>query len=78
MPIIPDDLNDQIRNNPEKDYSVLITLKNEVLPPSLKNKGKFVMGNKIYSANINGKELQSLSNDSEIEAIEPDVEMGVL
>jgi hypothetical protein len=78
MGVIRDDLNEQISTNPGMDYSVLIVLKEGVLPPSLVQKGRFVMDNKIFSATISGAEIQSLGNDAAVEAIEPDVEMTTL
>jgi hypothetical protein len=78
MAIIPDDLSEQVSKNPSMDYSVLITLKEDGLPSALLNKGKFIMDNKIYSARISGAEIQSLRNDTKVEAIEPDMEMGIL
>ena len=78
MAVIHQDLNERISKNPENDYPVLITLKDETLPKALENKGKFILGHKIYSATMSGKEIQHLANQSQIEAIEPDVEMGML
>jgi hypothetical protein len=69
---------EQVSSNPEKEYSVLITLKNDKLPSRLLGKGEFVMADTIFSARISGKEIQSLKNDDEIEAIEPDEAMGIL
>lgn len=82
MATISKELNEEIAKNPGKDYSVLITLKDEVkdeeLPPDLENKGKFIMGNKIFSAKMSGEEIQRLENQSQIEAIEPDMQMGIM
>lgn len=78
MAIISGELSEQINNDPNKDYSVLITLKNDALPTTLTDKGKFVMANKIFSATMSGREIQKLENETEIEAIEPDMEMGIL
>ncbi len=78
MATIPEELNEKISKNPEDDYSVLITLKDEKLPPALENKGKFIMGNKIFSAKISGKEIQQFADHAQIDAIEPDMEMGIL
>lgn len=78
MAIISTGLNEQLAANPNGEYSVLITLKNETLPSRLKDKGKFILPNKIFSARISGVEMQELKNESEIEAIELDAEMGIL
>lgn len=78
MANISSDLEEKIRQAPENDYSVIITLKGEQLPAALEHKGKFVMANKIYSARVSGKEIESLKTNSEIEAIEADAEMGIL
>jgi hypothetical protein len=78
MAVIPKELDEQIVNDPSKDYPILVTLKNEILPPLLLNKGKFVMANKIFSAKMTGSEIQKLKNETEIEAIEPDMEVGML
>ncbi len=78
MATIPEELNEKISKNPDNDYSVLITLKDENLPPALKDKGNFIMGNKIFSAKISGKEIKQFADHSQIDAIEPDMEMGIL
>jgi hypothetical protein len=78
MASIRNDLKEQILQNPNKEFSVLITLMNETLPESLANKGNFVMANKIFSAKISGTEIKQLLNEAEIDAIEPDMEMSVL
>ena len=78
MANISSDLEEQIRQAPHNNYSVIITLKGEQLPPALEHKGKFVMANKIYSARMSGEEIESLKSNSEIEAIEADAEMGIL
>ena len=78
MATIPNTLADLISNNPDKELPVLITLKEETLPPSLNNKGRFIMENKIFSAKISGREIVDLKDDPRIEAIEPDMEMQVL
>jgi len=78
MPSIHPELNQQTRQHPQTDYSVLITLKGSSLPAALNNKGKFVLANKVFSARISGQEIQSLAGNDEIEAIEPDMEMGTL
>jgi hypothetical protein len=78
MASISPDLEEQIKQAPQNDYSVIITLKGEQLPSALEHKGKFIMANKIYSATISGKEIESLIGNSEIEAIEADTEMHAL
>jgi len=78
MPSIHPELDQQTRQHPQTDYSVLITLKGTALPAALGNKGKFVLANKVFSARISGQEIQSLAANDEIEAIEPDMEMGTL
>ena len=78
MATIPPELNEKISKDPDKDYSVLITLKDENLPSALESKGKFIMGNKIFSAKMSGKEIQQFSNHAQIDAIEPDTEMSIL
>jgi hypothetical protein len=60
-------------------YNVLITLKdNAKLPAHLSDKGHFVLKDKIFAASITPEELQALSNEAAIDAIEPDTEMGIL
>jgi hypothetical protein len=78
MPNITPELKDQIVQAPEKEFSVIIVLKGDQLPPALENKGKFIMSNQIFSARLNGKEIQSLQHDPLIEGIESDMEMGML
>jgi len=78
MSFIQPELRQQIQQNPQENYAVLITLKGNSLPAALSNKGKFVFADKIFSARISGQEIQSLADNTEIEAIETDREMGIL
>jgi hypothetical protein len=69
----------QIQDDPNADYRVLISLADGgKLPESLSGKGRFVVKDKVYAATVKGKDLSDLSNDHAIEAIEPDAEMGIL
>jgi len=78
MSFIQPELKQQIQQHPQENYAVLITLKGSSLPAALSNKGKFVFADKIFSARISGQEIQSLADNKEIEAIEPDKELGML
>jgi len=78
MAVIHQSLNEQVKSNPQASYPVLITLKGTALPPELANKGKFIFTNKIFAARLSGQEIQSYAKNKEIEAIEPDTEMGLL
>ena len=78
MVFIQPELKHQAQLHPQADYAVLITLKGSTLPTALAGKGQFVMANKIFSARISGQEIQSIANNEEIEAIEPDSEMGIV
>ena len=78
MAYIPEDFHQRIQENPQNNYPVLITLKEKNLPQLLEGKGQFVLENKIYSAQVTGQDIQSLSQHSDIESIEPDVEMHIM
>lgn len=78
MAYISEEFLRQIKQNPQSSYAVLITLKGRALPQSLEGKGKYVLENKIYSTEINGADIDSLSQNNDIEAIEPDVEMNIM
>lgn len=78
MAYIPEEFYQRTQDQPQNKYPVLITLGENGLPPSLEGKGRFVMADKIYSAQVSGTELQQLRQDNDIEAIEPDVEMHIL
>ena len=78
MATISSPLKEQIEQSPQQDFSVIITLKGDALPPVLESKGKFIMGKQLFSATLNGKEIQSLESNAQIEAIEADMEMGIV
>lgn len=78
MAFISPDFDRQIQQKPQAVYPVLITLKGSSLPPGLSGKGKFILAGKVFSARISGQEIQSFVHHNEIEAIEPDVEMGTM
>ena len=69
----------QIMDNPADDYRVLISLADGAeLPASLDGKGSFVLQDKVYAATVKGTDINTLSKDHSIEAIEPDTQMGIL
>lgn len=69
----------QIQDDPEGSYRVLISLADGAqLPEILKGKGRFVTQDKVYAATVKGSDISKLSNEVAIEAIEPDGEMGIL
>jgi hypothetical protein len=69
----------QIQDNPDADYQVLISLADGAqLPDRLNGKGRYVLQDKVYAATIKGTDISALENDQAIEAIEPDAKMGIL
>lgn len=78
MAFINPELAQQMQENPQAQYSVIITLKGGPLPQELTGKGKFIMGDQLFSATLNGEEIQSFIHHAQVEAIEPDREMGIL
>jgi hypothetical protein len=69
----------QIKDNPDADYQVLISLADGAeLPASLDGKGRYVLQDKVYAATVKGTDISALGNDQAIEAIEPDAVMGIL
>ena len=78
MAVIHQSLNEQVKSNPQASYPVLITLKGTALPPELANKGKFIFTNKIFAARLSGQEIQSYAHNDQIDAIEPDAEVGTM
>jgi len=69
----------QIQDDPESDYRVLISLSDGAqLPASLKDTGRFVLQDKVYAATVKGKYIKELSKNLAVAAIEPDAEMGIL
>jgi hypothetical protein len=78
MANISSSLKEQISQAPDKEYSVIITLKGESPPSIVQQKGNAIMGNQIFSASLNGKEIESLEKNPDIDAIEMDMEMGTL
>ena len=78
MAFLPPELNHETRLHPQATYSVLITLKGSSLPQELTNKGKFVLAGKVFSARISGQEIQSYAHNDQIDAIEPDAEVGTM
>jgi hypothetical protein len=72
-------LQQQLLDKQQNDYDVIITLKdNEQLPDILSDKGNFILKDKIYSAKVTAAQLEQLTQDNAIDAIEPDTEMGIM
>lgn len=70
-------LEDAIRENPEKNYRILITTKEGSDLKQLKiNDAQELMEN-IFSAEMKGSKIQSLAENKKVQSIELDGEMSI-
>ena len=77
MKKINKNLEDAIRQNPEKNYRILITTKEGTGLNQLKIGNAEELMENIFSAELKGSKIQSLAENKKVQSIELDGEMSI-
>jgi hypothetical protein len=77
MKKIEKNLEEAIRQNPEKNYRILITTKEGTELNTFKIENAKKLMDNIFSAELKGSKIQSIAEQKAVESIELDSEMSI-
>lgn len=77
MKKIEKNLEEAIRQNPEKNYRILITTKEGTELNTFKIENAKKLMDNIFSAELKGSKIQSIAEQKTVESIELDGEMSI-
>lgn len=77
MKKIEKNLEEAIRQNPEKNYRILITTKEGTELNTFKIENAKKLMDNIFSAELKGSKIQSIAEQKDVESIELDGEMSI-